>query len=364
MAARESCDIIYASDEQRWEAILKRDLQADGVFLYSVRSTGIYCRPTCGGRNAKRENVRFHATCAEAEAAGFRACKRCRPSDQPMKSIHAAAVERACRLIEAADRLPPLAELAAAVDMSQSHLHRVFKAELGISPHEYGKARRLERMQQELTARKSVTQAMHTAGYGSSSQFYAESGQSLGMSPTQYRARGLGHVITFAVGECWLGEILVAATELGICAILLGDDPEELLRDLERRFANAEFVSGDEKFNRTVAYVIGFLEEPRRGLELPLDIRGTAFQQRVWAALQRIPPGKTATYTEIARRLKAPQAVRAVAQACAANPLAVAIPCHRVIRRDGGLAGYRWGIERKRALLEHETQAMAAGRST
>lgn len=354
----------YATDEQRWEAILSRDIEADGVFLYSVRSTGIYCRPTCGGRDAKRENVRFHANCADAEAAGFRACKRCRPSDLPMKSIHAAAVEKACRLIESADKLPPLAELAAAVEMSQWHLHRIFKAELGLTPREYGKAQRLGRVQQELAASKPVTQAMYAAGYGSSSQFYVESARTLGMAPARYRAGGAGLVITFAIGKCWLGDILVAATEAGICAILLGDDPDELIHDLEHRFSSAELRSGDKKFDRTVALVVGFLQAPTQGLELPLDIRGTAFQQRVWTALQRVPPGKTTTYTEIARRLGKPAAVRAVAQACAANPLAVAIPCHRVVRRDGGLAGYRWGIERKRTLLEHEAHAATARRSS
>jgi AraC family transcriptional regulator of adaptative response/methylated-DNA-[protein]-cysteine methyltransferase len=334
------------------------------VFLYSVRSTGIYCRPTCGGRNAKRENVRFHATCADAEAAGFRACKRCRPTDLPLKSIHAAAVERACRLIETSEKLPSLTELATAAGVSPSHFHRMFKVELGITPREYGKAWRLERVQHELVSRKPVTEALYAAGYGSSSQFYVESARALGMPPAKYRTGGAGLAIKFAIGRCWLGEILVAATEVGICAILLGDDPEELLHDLERRFSNAELLGGDKKFSRTVAQVVGFLEEPLRGLGLPLDIRGTAFQQRVWSALQRIPPGTTTTYTEIARQLGKAAAVRAVAQACAANPLAVAIPCHRVVRLDGGLAGYRWGIARKRALLAHESQIVAAQRST
>jgi AraC family transcriptional regulator of adaptative response/methylated-DNA-[protein]-cysteine methyltransferase len=354
----------YANDEQRWEAILSRDKKAEGVFFYSVRTTGIYCRPTCGGRNAKRENVAFHATCAEAEAAGFRACKRCRPNEPRGSELSGPSIERACRLIESSEKLPPLAVLAAVARVSPSHFHRVFKAQVGITPREYGLSWRRGRVQRELVAQKSVTQAAYSAGYGSSSQFYVESVKSLGMPPAKYRTGGAGLAIKFAIGQCWLGAILVAATEVGICAILLGDDPQELLDDLERRFSNAELLGDDKKFNRTVAQVVGFLENPLRGLELPLDIRGTVFQQQVWSALQRIPPGKTTTYTEIARRLGKPTAVRAVAQACAANPLAVAIPCHRVVRRDGGLAGYRWGIERKRTLLEHEVQAMAARRST
>lgn len=358
MASRANQEKRYTTDDQRWRAVATRDRGAEGMFFYSVRTTGVYCRPGCASRLAKRANVQFHRTSGEAESAGFRACKRCRPNDTRAANPNAEGIECACRLIEASEKLPLLAELAAAAHMSQSHFHRVFKAQLGITPRDYGKAKRVARVQQELAARKSVTQAMHSAGYGSSSQFYGEATRSLGMSPVEYRAGGSGQRIQFAVGKCWLGDILVAATDLGICAILLGDDPEELLRDLEHRFSHAELVGGDKNFDRTVARVVGFLEKPARGLELPLDIRGTAFQQRVWAALQRIPLGRTATYTEIAHLLGMPRSVRAVAQACAANPLAVAIPCHRVVRRDSGLAGYRWGIDRKQALLAQESQAV------
>lgn len=353
---------VYSTDNERWQAVASRDDGADGVFFYSVRTTGIYCRPNCASRLAKRENVRFHTTSAAAEAAGFRACKRCRPAEARTGSPHAPGIERACRLIEASKQLPSLAELAAAAELSRYHFHRVFKAQLGVTPRDYGLAKRRQSVQRELTRKKSVTTALHAAGYGSSNQFYSESARTLGMLPASYRAGGAGLKIRFALGTCWLGEILVAATDRGICAILLGDDPEELLRDLERRFSRAELVGGEKEFDRTVAVVIGFFEEPTRGWDLPLDIRGTAFQQRVWQALERIPLGETVTYSEIARRLKAPQSVRAVASACAANPLAVAIPCHRVVRCDGNLAGYRWGIERKHKLLEHEA-AVAARRS-
>jgi AraC family transcriptional regulator, regulatory protein of adaptative response / methylated-DNA-[protein]-cysteine methyltransferase len=342
-----------ASDEERWAAVTRRDSRADGSFFYSVRTTGVYCRPSCPSRRARRENVAFHATGAEAERAGFRPCKRCRPDRAPGEE-RAAAVARACRLIETAEEMPDLDRLAEEAGLSRYHFHRVFKAATGVTPRAYAAARRADRLRAELTRSPSVTAAIYQAGFGSSGRFYAASSEMLGMRPREYRAGGEGTAIRFAVGECSLGSILVAATERGVCSILLGDDPEELVRDVQDRFATAELVAGDRGFDEMVARVVGFIEAPGVGLDLPLDVRGTAFQLRVWQALRSIPAGSTLSYTEIARRIGVPHAARAVAQACASNPIAVAIPCHRVVRQDGALSGYRWGIERKRALLERE----------
>jgi AraC family transcriptional regulator of adaptative response/methylated-DNA-[protein]-cysteine methyltransferase len=266
-------------------------------------------------------------------------------------------VTDACRLIETSESIPTLEALATHAAMSVFHFHRIFKAMIGLTPREYATARRGERMRGELTRGRTVTAAIYESGYSSSGQFYGESSQVLGMTPTIYRTGGAEADIRFAVGECSLGSILVAQSEIGVCAILLGDDPEGLVRDLQDRFPRATLIGGDTGFEELVSRVVGFIEAPGLGLNLPLDVRGTAFQQRVWQALQEIPAGSTASYTEIAARIGAPKSVRAVAQACAANPLAVAIPCHRVVRNDGGLSGYRWGIERKRALQEREARA-------
>lgn len=344
----------FTDDAARWRAVVDRDPAADGVFVCAVRTTGIYCRPTCPARRPLRQNVRFHATCRDAERAGFRPCKRCRPNEASPSERRAAAVARACRLIDQAEELPRLSELARAVGMSRYHFHRVFKAQTGLTPRSYAAARRAGRVRDELTRRKTVTEAIYGAGFRSSGRFYESSGETLGMTPTAFRAGGQGTSIRFAIGESWLGPILVAASEKGVCAILLGDDPDELARDLQDRFPDAQLVGGDADFERLVAQVVGFLQSPSVGLDLPLDIRGTAFQRRVWDALRQIPSGSTATYSEIAERIGQPRSVRAVAQACAANALAVAIPCHRVVRTDGSLSGYRWGVERKAKLLDHE----------
>ena len=343
-----------ASGDERYDAVARRDTSADGRFLYSVRTTGVYCRPSCAARLAKRTNMAFHASCEEAERAGFRPCKRCRPNEAPLAERQAAAVTEACRLIDAADAPPPLAELASAVGLSPHHFHRLFKAITGVTPRAYASARRSERARQMLTEAPSVTAAIYDAGFNASSRFYADATRQLGMTPSAYRAGGAGATIRFAVGECSLGSILVAATAKGVCAILLGDDPDRLARDLQDRFPRAELQGGDQEFERTVACVVGLVETPTTAFGLPLDIGGTLFQQRVWAALRAIPPGRTESYAEVAARIGAPSAVRAVAQACAANALAIAIPCHRVVRSDGALSGYRWGVERKRALLDRE----------
>ncbi len=342
----------YASEEARWDAVLRRDRGADGAFVFSVRTTGVYCRPSCAARRALRQNVRFHESCAAAERAGFRPCKRCRPNESGDR--HADAVAEACRRIASSEDMPGLAALAQSSGLSQFHFHRVFKQATGLTPRQYRAAERSRRLREELPHAHSVTEAIYGAGFNSSGRFYAASDALLGMTPTRFRAGGAGARIRFAVGQCSLGAILVAATEKGICAIMLDDDAASLVRALEDRFPKAALVGGDQDFEAWVARVVGFVEAPRLGLDLPLDLRGTAFQQRVWRALCDIPPGSTATYTEIAQRIGAPTAVRAVGHACGANPVAVAIPCHRVVRTDGSLAGYRWGVERKRALLARE----------
>jgi AraC family transcriptional regulator of adaptative response/methylated-DNA-[protein]-cysteine methyltransferase len=340
--------------DPRWAAVVARDADADGTFYYSVKTTGVYCRPSCGARQANPRNVRFHRTRSDAERAGFRPCKRCRPDQPPLEKRHAALVAEACRAIEAAESGPGLATLARQAGLSRYHFHRIFKAATGLTPRQYADAHRTQRVRDGLRRSATVTEAIYGAGFNSGGRFYAQSDRILGMTPSEYRAGGPSASIRFAVGQCSLGSILVAASAKGICAILLGDDPDALVRDLQDRFPKAALVGGDAAFEATVARVVGFVEAPSVGLDLPLDVRGTAFQQRVWRALREIPAGETVTYSEIASRIGAPSATRAVAQACSANGLAVAIPCHRVVRSDGGLSGYRWGIERKQSLLARE----------
>ncbi len=348
---------LFPSDDERWEAVRRRDPAAEGAFVYSVSTTGVYCRPSCAARLPRPKNVRFHDTCADAERAGFRPCKRCRPNEATRAERHAAAVARACRIIEGAEEMPRLDALAESAGLSRFHFHRIFKVVTGVTPRAYADAHRARRAREELAQSGTITEAIYGAGFNSSSRFYESAPDRLGMTPTAFRAGGEGTTIRFAVGQCSLGPILVAATERGVCAIQFGDDPETLVRDLQDRFPKARLIGGDEEFEQWVARVVGLVEAPGQALDLPLDVRGTAFQQRVWQALREIPPGATASYAQIAARLGAPKAVRAVAQACAANVLAVAIPCHRVVRTDGALSGYRWGVERKRALLEREAAA-------
>jgi AraC family transcriptional regulator of adaptative response/methylated-DNA-[protein]-cysteine methyltransferase len=341
-------------EDDRWRAVKGREASADGRFVYAVKTTGVYCRPSCGARLARRENVEFFSTTTEAERAGFRACKRCRPNEVAPDQVHAGAVARACKLITEADETPDLATLANAAGMSLSHFHRVFKSLTGLTPKAYATAHRAHRVQEALGRGRSVTAAIYDAGFNSSARFYATSSDRLGMKPSAFRAGGEGATIRFAVGECSLGSILVATSQRGICSIALGDEAGELVRELEDRFPKAKLIGGDKAFEKLVARVIGFVERPAMGLNLPLDVRGTAFQERVWRKLCEIPCGKRISYTQLAMALGKPTATRAVAQACAANSIAVAIPCHRVVRTDGSLSGYRWGVERKAKLLARE----------
>ncbi|HEY3197859.1 MAG TPA: bifunctional DNA-binding transcriptional regulator/O6-methylguanine-DNA methyltransferase Ada [Nitrospirales bacterium] len=344
----------FSSEDDRWAAVVRRDQLALGLFYYSVQTTGVYCRPACPSRLARRENVRFHSTCAEAEQAGFRPCKRCKPNEPALTTQRAAAVTKACRLIEAAEDMPNLDALAEAVGMSRFHFHRVFKNLIGVTPKAYATARRAQRVRTQLSHSQTVTEAIYGSGFNSNGRFYATSSSLLGMTPTTFRSGGTGESIRFAVAECSLGRILVAATTKGVCAILLGDEPAALVRDLEVRFPKAQLIGENQEFEHLVAKVVGFVEAPGLSFDLPLDVRGTAFQQRVWQALRAIPAGSTASYKEVAESIGSPDSVRAVAQACASNPIAVAIPCHRVVRNSGALSGYRWGVERKRVLLDRE----------
>ncbi len=346
-----------STDDQRYDAVRRRDRAQDGAFLYAVRTTGVYCRPSCAARLARRENVSFHPDSAAAERAGFRPCQRCRPAGPSQQDEHAALVGAACRTIDTAEVAPTLADLARAAGLSAPYFHRVFKQMAGVTPKAYASARRAARLRERLAGAGSVTAAIYDAGFNAPSRFYEGAAGHLGMTPRAYRDGGAGSAIRFAVGACSLGAILVAATDKGVCAIAFGEDPAVLVRELQDRFPKAELAGGDAAFEATVARVVGAVEAPGLGLDLPLDIRGTAFQQRVWQALRAIPPGQTASYAQIAAALGMPAAVRAVAGACAANTLALAIPCHRVIRADGALSGYRWGVERKATLLERETVA-------
>jgi AraC family transcriptional regulator of adaptative response/methylated-DNA-[protein]-cysteine methyltransferase len=335
--------------DPRWEALTRREA---GDFVYSVKTTGVYCRPDCASRLPRPENVGFYASCDAAEAAGFRACKRCRPQNDSKQAGQAMMIADVCRFIEGAEDAPSLDDMAARAGLSPHHFHRLFKSVTGLTPKAYADAHRSRRVREGLAAGEAVTAALYEAGYGSSSRFYERSDAILGMTPKAFQTGGTGD-IRFAIGQCSLGAILVAQSDKGICAITLGDEPDGLVRDLQDRFPKANLIGADADFERTVAQVIALVDQGH-GLDLPLDIRGTAFQQRVWQALRAIPAGETRSYAEVAEMIGSPAAVRAVAGACAANSLAIAIPCHRVVRTDGALSGYRWGVERKRALLLKE----------
>jgi AraC family transcriptional regulator, regulatory protein of adaptative response / methylated-DNA-[protein]-cysteine methyltransferase len=345
---------VAAADDPRWARVVARDRSADGQFWYSVATTGVYCRPSCPSRTANPKNVTLHDTLAAAKATGFRPCKRCKPDGEPLEAENAALVAKACRLIEESEETLSLAALADAVGLSISYFHRMFKASTGLTPKDYVAAHQARRVRDCLVQGQSVTATIYDAGFNSSGRFYEKANDMLGMTPSKYRMGGANEDIRFAVGQSSLGPILVASSDKGVAAILMGEDPDALVRDLQDRFPKARLIGGDADYEQLVARVVGFIEAPQLGLDLPLDVRGTVFQQRVWRALREIPPGKTVSYAEIARAIGAPKAMRAVAGACASNNIAVAIPCHRVVRNDGSLSGYAWGVERKRALIERE----------
>ena len=345
---------MFGSDEARWGALRAKNPKADGWFIYAVRTTGVYCRPNCAAKLALRQNVIFFSSTADAERAGFRPCKRCRPNGDSQQERDTQAVGQACRMIQQSEGVIRLAELAAAMGLSPFHFQRVFKKVLGVTPRQYAIALRDERARAELQRGRSVTEAVYAAGYNSSGRFYERSKRSLGMKPWEFLARGEGLKIRYSVVQSALGLVLVAGTERGICCVHFGETRLELKEYVRMRFARAQIVEADEKFEQWVRAVVERIGGNDRAAKLPLDVKGTVFQHKVWNALQEIPPGATSTYTKLATQLGKPSAVRAVARACATNPVAVLVPCHRVVRSDGHLAGYRWGLKRKRMLIERE----------
>jgi AraC family transcriptional regulator of adaptative response/methylated-DNA-[protein]-cysteine methyltransferase len=344
---------LFPTEVARFDAIRRRDPSAEGRFFYSVATTGVYCRPTCAARLPRPENVAFHDSPEAAERAGFRPCKRCRPRDLPQGERHARVVDQVRRLIEGAEGALPLATLARKAGLSPFYLHRLFKRHLGLTPRQYAAAQRLHRVSEELREGASVTAAIYEAGYSSSSRFYESDSRALGMTPGEVRRKGEGVEVRAVVRACSLGQVVVAATPRGVCAVALGDDPADLLRQLRERFPGVALAEGGD-LDDLAARVVEMIDASGPVAGVPLDLAGTAFQQRVWRALRQIPRGETVSYAELARRVGAPGAVRAVGTACGQNPAAVVVPCHRVVRQDGTPGGYRWGVERKRALLERE----------
>lgn len=341
-------------DTRRWNSVCARDASADGSFVFAVRTTGVFCRPSCAARRPKRENVRFFATNADAERAGFRACKRCTPLEASVAERRAQRIARACELLATSDERWTLAALARDVGSSPFRLQREFKEALGVAPREYAAAKRDERAAASLPHSKSVVEAALDAGFGSTGRFYARSRAVAGMTARARRAGGDGIDVRYAFHATTLGTLLVAATAKGLCDVRLGAARAVLERELREVFPTAKLARGDAELSKWIADVVTHVEEPSHARTLPLDARGTAFQARVWKALQAIPRGTTVTYQELARAIGRPSSTRAVARACATNPLALVVPCHRVVRTDGGLGGYRWGIERKREILRRE----------
>ena len=341
-------------DDERWLAVSCRDKAQDGEFVYAVRSTGIYCRPSCPSRAAKRENVEYFDTTHAAQASGYRPCLRCKPDNMPLEQLQNDRVLAACRAMESSEGEPGLSDLAARAGLNPHHFHRLFKRVTGVTPKAYFRAVRNRRLQAVLPGSVNVTDALFDAGYNAASRFYETDAKDLGMSARAYRDGAPNQRIRHACEPCALGVVLVAATPKGVCAIEFGDSAHALVAQLRARFPKASFEPGDSAFREWVGKVLAKVERPASVLDLPLDVQGTVFQRQVWAALQDIPAGQTQSYSEVATRIGKPRAVRAVATACANNTLAVAIPCHRVVRQDGDLAGYRWGLERKAELLQRE----------
>lgn len=349
----------FTTEQSRWNAVLTRDRCAEGSFYYAVKSTGVYCRPGCSSRLPQRGNVEFFDTCAQAEEAGYRPCKRCAPDSASPEELIFQAITRACRRLEQEETPPALGELAADAGLSPSRFHRLFKKIVGVTPKQFGAAKQAQRFRDHLKSGQSVTDAIYEAGFGSSRRPYEKSGDHLAMSPSIFRKGAEGLVIRYSVASCYLGWVVVASTERGICAIEFGSDPEVLPSSLRSSFPRARIERAGADFQSVVDKVVRFIEAPDRSWAVPLDIQGTVFQERVWRALRDIPPAVTASYAEMADRIGCRTAARAVAQACAANKLAVVVPCHRVIRSDGNLGGYRWGLERKRTLLSREKSRAA-----
>jgi AraC family transcriptional regulator of adaptative response/methylated-DNA-[protein]-cysteine methyltransferase len=341
-----------------WKAVLTKDTAADGLFVFAVKTTGIYCRPSCPSRLPLRENIVYFKDPDSAELEGYRPCKRCNPRLETLQQQQARMVAQSCRLLDSSPEGISLARLSERFAMSPFHFHRIFRALTGVTPKQYSQAVKQRLLQHELRKDKSITQAFYDSGFSSSGHFYESAGEMLGMKPSLIRKGGRQLKISFAIGSCSLGTVLVATTERGICAIYLGDEPAALQTELIRDFPTAEVVQGGEELNQRLTQVVNFVDKPGTGLSLPLDIQGTIFQQRVWKVLQGIPVGTTATYSQVASMMDEPGAVRAVASACAANKVAVAIPCHRVVRSDSSLAGYRWGVERKQSLLRLEAHSI------
>lgn len=343
-----------AAEERLFEQVNRRE---SGAFFYGVTTMGIYCRPDCPSPRPLRCHIRFFDSPADAEAKGFRACKRCDPKGERAR-IAEAVVRDACARIEAEETIPSLETLARHAGYSRFHFLRLFRAHTGLTPRAYADGVRARRLQAALSEGTRVADAIVGAGYGSESRVYEKTGALLGMTPGALRRGGAGETIRTTVADCPFGRMLVGATETGVCFLGFGAPDEALLGALKRRFPQAALAADDQALAQVVRAVLGFIEEPKQALALPLDLRGTAFQSRVWRALCRIPPGQTLSYAELAAMIEAPRAIRAVARACAANPVALAVPCHRVLGADGALRGYRWGVPRKRMLLERERQAV------
>ena len=342
-----------STDNSQWQSIVSRDKAADGTFFYAVRSTGVYCRPSCPARRPRLENVQFFADHDSAETAGYRACKRCNPRGDEQVGRAQFIARAICDYVESADHWPSLEELAQHAHLSPYHLQRTFKQVMGVTPKMYAEGVRQRRLREQLRTGKTVTSAIFDAGYESSSSVYQRAGSQLGMTPAEYK-RGRGKLtVRFAVGRCQLGSLAVAATEKGICRVLLDDSDQAAIASLRAEYPAAEHAD-DEVLTAALNSIARFLAGDYVELDLPLDIKATAFQCRVWDALRAIPYGQTRSYKQIAEQLGQPAAARAVARACATNPVALVIPCHRVLREGGDLAGYRWGIKRKEALLAME----------
>lgn len=344
---------LRITDDDRWQSVVDRDVDADGQFVFAVQTTGIFCRPSCRAKHALRKNVRFFADAQQAQDAGFRPCKRCQPDKHSAQQHRLDKIARACQLLEQESPLT-LDELAQQVAMSPYHLHRLFKATTGMTPKVWQQSWRASRLRDALAKGVPVTQAILNAGFPDSSSYYRKADQALGMTAKQFRKGGDNVSVRYTLADCALGRCLVAESERGICAILLGDDDATLVADLHALFPAAQDVPADANFQQRVREVIVAINSRDASLSLPLDIRGTAFQQQVWQALRTIPCGETVSYQQLASAIGKPKAVRAVASACGANKLAIVIPCHRVIRGDGALSGYRWGIARKAQLLQRE----------